>query len=125
VRSPTKIVYNERKGVSCVHLLSEAETKKKKKKILESETRAADNVQQERDQLIFDLFEALNEMYLPALGESLEAMTSRLIDLKRKITTLDPNWIFVDSSNYYVFRILFCISRLDIQDCADFRTNQE
>ena len=93
---------------------------------MESETSAAaDNVCQERDQLICDLFEALNEMYPPALGESLEAMTSRLIDLKRKITTLDPNWIFVDSSNYYVFRILFCISRLDIQDCADFRTKQE
>ncbi len=54
---------------------------------MECETRAADNVQQERDQLICDLFEALNEMYPPALGESLEAMTSRLIDLKRKITT--------------------------------------
>ena len=64
-------------------------------------------------------------MSSPALGESLEAMTSQLTDLKRKITTLDPNWIFVDSSNYYVFRILFCISQLDIRDFADFRTNQE
>jgi len=93
---------------------------------MESETSAAaDNVCQERDQLICDLFEALNVMSLPALGESLEAMTSQLTDLKRKITTLDPNWIFVDSSNYYVFRILFCLSRLDIRDCAEFRTNQE
>jgi len=32
VRSPTKIVYNERKGVSGIHLLSGAKTKKKKKK---------------------------------------------------------------------------------------------
>jgi uncharacterized protein with WD repeat len=31
-RSPTKIVYNERKGVSGIHLLSGAKTKKKKKK---------------------------------------------------------------------------------------------
>ncbi len=94
---------------------------------MESETSAvaADHICQERDQLICDLFEALNVMSLPAPGESLEAMTSRLIDLKRKITTVDPNWIFVDSANYYVFRILFCVSRLDIGDCADFRTNQE
>ena len=93
---------------------------------MESETRAAaDNVCQERDQLICDLIEALNVMSLPALDESLEAMTLQLTDLKRKITKLDPNWIFMDSSNYYVFRILFCISQLDIQDCADFRTNQE
>ena len=92
---------------------------------MESETRTAEIVEQERDQLICDLFEAVNVMYPPALGESLEVMTSRLIDLKRKISTLDPNWIFVDSSNYYVFRILFCISQLDIPDCTDFRTNQE
>ena len=32
VRLPTKIVYNERKGVSGIHLLSGAKTKKKKKK---------------------------------------------------------------------------------------------
>ena len=81
---------------------------------MESETRTAEIVKQERDQLICDLFEAVNVMYPPALGESLEVMTSRLIDLKRKISTLDPNWIFVDSSNYYVFRILFCISPLDV-----------
>jgi hypothetical protein len=92
---------------------------------MESETRTAEIVEQERDQLICDLFEAVNVMYPPALGESLEVMTSRLIDLKRKISTLDPNWIFVDSSNYYVFRILFCISRLDVRDSANFCTNRD
>jgi len=49
---------------------------------MESETRTAEIVEQERDQLICDLFEAVNVMYPPALGESLEVMTSRLIDLK-------------------------------------------
>ncbi len=58
---------------------------------MDSETRAADKINQERDQLLEQFFEAVNDLCPPYRGNCIRVKTVRLVDVKRKITQLDPS----------------------------------
>jgi len=56
-------------------------------------------------------------------GNGIRVKTKRLVDLKRKITQLDPNWTLKDFYNCPVFRILSYLDKLYIEE-VNFVANE-
>jgi hypothetical protein len=90
---------------------------------MESETRAADKVNQERDQLLHQFFEAVNDLFLSYRSDCIRVKTERLVDVKRKITQLDPNWKLANLYNCHVFRILSYLDKLYTEE-VNFVANE-
>jgi hypothetical protein len=67
----------------------------------------------EKDQLLHQYFEAVNDLYPPWRGEDILVKTAHVVDLKSKITQLDPSWKLLDSDNGRVFRILMYLDKMD------------
>jgi hypothetical protein len=90
---------------------------------MDSETRAVDKISQEKDLLLEQFFEAVNDLFLSFCCDGIRVKTERLVDLKRKITQLDPNWTLKDFYNCPVFRILSYLDKLYIEE-VNFVANE-
>ena len=62
-------------------------------------------------------------MFLSFRGNGIRVKTERLVDLKRKITQLDPNWTLKDFYNCPVFRILSYLDKFYIEE-VNFVANE-
>jgi hypothetical protein len=62
-------------------------------------------------------------LFLSFRGDGIRVKTERLVDLKRKITQLDPNWTLTDFYNCPVFRILSYLDKLYIEE-VNFVANE-
>jgi len=67
----------------------------------------------DKDQLLCHFFEAVNLLYPPAPGEGIEVMTLCLLEVKEKITHLDPHWKLADSNICRVYKILSYLEKMD------------
>jgi hypothetical protein len=90
---------------------------------MESETKAAAaKVNQERDQLLEEFFEDVNDL---CHGVDIRGKTPRMIDLKRKLTQLDPSLKFTDFNNCHVFRILSHLDELYTENVVPGWVNED
>ena len=67
----------------------------------------------DKDQLLLHFFEAVNLFYPPAPGEGIEVMIFRLLEVKKRITQLDPHWKLADSNICRVYKILSYLEKMD------------
>ncbi len=88
----------------------EEEEEEEKKKDMESEKAS---VVLSKDNLLLHFFEAVDSLYPPAPGEGFEAMTLRLLEVKKRITQSDPHWKLKDSGICCVYRILSFLEKMD------------
>jgi hypothetical protein len=89
---------------------------------MKSETSANAKVSQEKDQLLEEFFEAVNDL---CRGVDIRDKTPRVIDLKRKLTQLDPSWKFTDFNNCHVFRILSHLDELYTENVVPGWVNED
>ena len=90
---------------------------------MESETSETAKVSQEKDQLLEQFFEAVNNLFPSFCGDGIVIKTKHLVNLKRKITQLDPNFRLADFYDCHVYIILFYLNQLYTEE-VNFVANE-
>ena len=83
------------------------------------------NKDQEKERLIRNLFQAVDNIDSTESKETISQAATRIYHLKREIVKADPTWGVRDPYNYYVHRILSLLDGIDTRENPNVHNNQE
>jgi hypothetical protein len=83
------------------------------------------NRNQEKEKLIRNLFQAIDNLDSTESKETISQAAIRIYNLKREIVKVDPTWRVRDPYNYYVHRILSLLDGIDTRENPNVHNNQE
>jgi hypothetical protein len=83
------------------------------------------NKDQEKEKLIRNLFQAVDNLDSTESKETISQAATRIYHLKREIVKIDPTLRVRDPYNYYVHRILSLLDGIDTRENPNVHNNQE